>query len=178
MRNAKLQPRALAAATPERQRQGKLEMIPRAIPDDAGRPSQPFRAVDTLALMRRKGTITAEMHQAGEDFRSMFRRAQLDPLHAPDISRPVVSGTRPSDGPAVYAEHARRRVHAALLAVGGMGSPGGSCLWHVVGWERSLKEWALTQGWGSGRRLSQEAASGVLIAALAMLAGQRAGVAT
>ena len=37
-----------------------------------------------------------------------------------------------------------------------------------LGWERSLKEWALEQGW-SGRRVSQEAASGILIAALGAL---------
>jgi hypothetical protein len=41
-------------------------------------------------------------------------------------------------------------------------------LWHVLGWERSLKEWALEQGW-SGRRVSQETASGILIAALGVL---------
>ena len=56
----------------------------------------------------------------------------------------------------------------AIRAVGGIASPAGSCLWHVVGWERSLKEWALEQGW-SGRRVSQEAASGILIAALGAL---------
>jgi hypothetical protein len=33
---------------------------------------------------------------------------------------------------------------------------------------RSLKEWALEQGW-NGRRVSQEAASGILIAALGAL---------
>jgi hypothetical protein len=41
-------------------------------------------------------------------------------------------------------------------------------LWHVLGWERSLKEWALEQGW-SGRRVSQESASGILVAALGAL---------
>ena len=65
-------------------------------------------------------------------------------------------------------EAARDVVWRAILAVGGIGSPGGSCLWHVVGWERSLKEWALEQGW-SGRLVSQEAASGILIAALGAL---------
>ena len=65
-------------------------------------------------------------------------------------------------------ESAREHVWRALVAVGGPGSPAGSCLWHVVGWERSLKEWALEQGW-NGRRVSQEAASGILIAALGIL---------
>jgi hypothetical protein len=69
-------------------------------------------------------------------------------------------------GPGI--ERARREVWNAVLAVGGLSSPGGSCLWHVVGWEKSLKEWALEQGW-SGRRVSQEAASGILIGALGTL---------
>ena len=56
----------------------------------------------------------------------------------------------------------------AILVVGGPGSAGGSCLWHVLGWQRSLKEWALEQGW-SGRRVSQEVASGILIGALGAL---------
>jgi hypothetical protein len=38
----------------------------------------------------------------------------------------------------------------------------------VVGWERSLKEGALEHGW-AGRRVSQEAASGILVAALGAL---------
>ena len=68
-----------------------------------------------------------------------------------------------------FASKARATaVWRAVLAVGGPASPGGSCLWHVVGWGRSLKEWALEQGW-SGRRVSQEAASGILIAALGAL---------
>ncbi len=65
-------------------------------------------------------------------------------------------------------EAARTAVWRAIRALGGIASPAGSCLWHVVGWERSLKEWALEQGW-AGRRVSQEAASGILIAALGAL---------
>jgi hypothetical protein len=65
-------------------------------------------------------------------------------------------------------ENARQHVWRAIVAVGGPSSPGGSCLWHVVGWECSLKEWAFEQGW-NGRRVSQEAASGILIAALGAL---------
>jgi hypothetical protein len=38
----------------------------------------------------------------------------------------------------------------------------------VVGWQQSLKEWAIEQGW-NGRRVSQEAASGILIASLGTL---------
>jgi hypothetical protein len=111
------------------------------------------------------------MRQAGEDFRVRFATAQLDPLKAFDISRARVGrGSISSSGeePGIRIEHAREVVWRAILAVGGLGSAGGSCLWHVLGWERSLKEWALEQGW-SGRRVSQETASGILIAALGAL---------
>jgi hypothetical protein len=41
---------------------------------------------------------------------------------------------------------ARRRLGKALDALGGLGSPAGSCVWHVVGLQRSIREWALRQG--------------------------------
>jgi hypothetical protein len=39
--------------------------------------------------------------------------------------------------------------------LGGLGSPAGSCVWHVVGLQRSLREWALRQGWGGAGRCGQ-----------------------
>jgi hypothetical protein len=121
--------------------------------------------------MERRGSITAGMRQAGEDFRARFKTAQLDPLKAFDISRPMADRKAArsfSEEPGLRIESAREVVWLALLAVGGLGSAGGSCLWHVLGWERSLKEWALEQGW-RGRRVSQEVASGIFIAALGAL---------
>jgi hypothetical protein len=41
-------------------------------------------------------------------------------------------------------------------------------VWHVVGLQRSVREWAIRQGWG-GRRVRQEQAQGILVAALGML---------
>jgi len=156
---------------PERWNHGVIERLDRPIADEAGRSGRPYRTVDTLAAMERRGSITAGMRQAGEDLRVRFAAAQLDPLRAPDWSRPRTGGpTRGSDaeGPTLRIEAARDAVWRAILAVGGLGSPAGSCLWHVVGWERSLKEWAIEQGWG-GRPVSQETASGILIAALGAL---------
>jgi hypothetical protein len=65
--------------------------------------------------------------------------------------------------------HAKRRVHEAMQALGGLFSPAGSCVWHVVGLQRSVREWAIRQGWG-GRSVRQEQAQGILVAALGMLA--------
>jgi Domain of unknown function (DUF6456) len=157
--------------TPERRNHGLVERLERPIADESGRPARPYRCVDTLGAMERRGSITAGMRQAGEDFRARFATAQLDPLRAPDWSRLRVSGSsrfNAGDEPGMRIEGARDMVWRAIQAVGGLGSPAGSCLWHVVGWERSLKEWALEQGW-NGRRVSQEAASGILIAALGAL---------
>jgi hypothetical protein len=157
--------------TPERRRQGHVERLAQPIADAAGHPAQPYRAVDTLMVMERRGSITAAMRQAGEDFRARFAVAQLDPLRALDLSRLRIAEPRlrrDNDGPGLRIEAARGTVWRAIQAVGGIASPAGSCLWHVLGWQQSLKEWAQGQGW-SGRRVSQEAASGILIAALGAL---------
>jgi hypothetical protein len=162
---------APTAPTAERSRHDPIERVGRAIADSSGLPARPYRVIDTLAIMERRGSITPGMRQAGEDFRTAFAVAQLDPLRALDWSR-LRNGSAPGhladDRRSGRIETARDRVWQAVLAVGGLGSPGGSCLWHVVGWERSLKEWAAAQGW-SGRRVSQETASGILIAALGAL---------
>ncbi len=163
----------IADATPTRERSthGMVERLERAIGDASGHPARPYRFVDTLAVMERRGSITAGMRQAGEDFRDCFAIAQLDPLSAFDVSRPRIGsrgGFRSVEEPGSRIENARNLVWRATLAVGGLGSAGGSCIWHVVGWQQSLKEWALQQGW-NGRRVSQEAASGILIASLGTL---------
>jgi hypothetical protein len=157
--------------SPERLQHGPIELVPAIIADADGRPARPYRAVDTLTLMERRGSITAGMRQAGEEFRRRFALAQLDPLRALDIARLNI-GDKPSrrndHAPGLRVEAARTAVWRAVQAVGGIASPAGSCLWHVVGWERSLKEWALEQGW-AGRRVSQETAAGILIATLGAL---------
>jgi hypothetical protein len=43
-------------------------------------------------------------------------------------------------------------------------------MWHVVGLQRSIREWAMRQGWG-GRPVRIEQAQGILVAALGVLAG-------
>jgi hypothetical protein len=154
------------APSPERLAQGIVERLPQAIADEAGGPARPYRAVDTLTAMLRKGSITAEMHQAGEDFHVLFMVAQLEALRAADLSR-TPDGARELNITQRQAE-ARKQVWSILKKLGGFTSPAGSCVWHVVGSATTLKEWALHHGW-NGRVLSPEAASGVLIGALGAL---------
>jgi hypothetical protein len=117
--------------------------------------------------MLRAGTITKDMHDAARDFQAQFTVARFDVVRCMPLIR------LPGGGAADLTDaqvHARRRVSEALDALGGLGSPAGSCVWHVVGLQRSIREWAMRQGWG-GRPVRVEQAQGILIAALGTLAG-------
>jgi hypothetical protein len=107
------------------------------------------------------------MHDAAKDFQASFIVANLDPLRALPILR--VPGTGRAPEISERQLDARRRVHETLEALGGISSPAGSCVWHVVGLQRSVREWAIRQGWG-GRPVDHKAAAGILIAGLGMLA--------
>jgi hypothetical protein len=124
------------------------------------------RAVDTLGVMLANGTITREMHEAGSIFRTLFRSAAADGMATSQLTR--LPGAT-ADGISNRQLEARRRVAEALDALGGHDSPGGSCVWFVVGLEFSVREWAMRQGW-SGRPVHGPAAQGMLVAALGTLA--------
>jgi hypothetical protein len=150
---------------PHKVRGRELEEVREKDPD--GRIVYHHRTVDTLGKMLRAGTITREMHDAAKDFQASFILAQLDPLRALPVLRVPGIGREPDLNERQL--HARRRVHEAMAALGGISSPAGSCVWHVVGLQRSVREWAMRQGWG-GRPVEQTEARGILVAALGMLA--------
>jgi hypothetical protein len=154
-----------ARVKPHKVRGRELEEVREKDPD--GRIVVHHRTVDTLGKMLRSGTITQEMHDAATDFQAAFIIANLDPLRALPILR--VPGTGREPELSERQVDARRRVHKAMEALGGISSPAGSCVWHVVGLQRSVREWAIRQGWG-GRPVRQEQAQGILVAALGMLA--------
>ena len=145
---------------------GVLEAVYEADPD--GRPVVHHRTVDTLGIMLRAGTITKAMHDAARDFQAQFTIARFDVVRCMPLVR-VPGGGGPGDLTDAQVD-ARRRVGKALDALGGLGSPAGSCVWHVVGLQRSIREWAMRQGWG-GRPVRVEQAQGILVAALGVLAG-------
>ena len=143
-----------------------LEPVYEADPD--GRPVVHHRTVDTLGIMLRAGTITKDMHDAARDFQAQFTIARFDVVRCMPLVR-LSGGDGPDDLTDAQVD-ARRRVGRALDALGGLGSPAGSCAWHVVGLQRSIREWAMRQGWG-GRPVRVEQAQGMLVAALGVLAG-------
>ena len=99
------------------------------------------RTVDTLGKMLRAGTIDRAMYDAAKDFETAFIIAQLDPLRALSVLRMLGTGREPQLHERQL--HARRRVHQPMAALGGISSPAGSCMWHVVGLQRSVHEWAM-----------------------------------
>jgi hypothetical protein len=98
--------------------------------------SRALRTIDTLGKMLRAGTIDQAMHDAARDLQAAFIIAQLDPLRALQILRVPGTGREPELNERQL--HARRRVHEAVRALGGFSSPAGSCVWHVVGLQRSV----------------------------------------
>ena len=157
--------RGVAGLPVIRRPNGVLEPVYEADPD--GRPVVHHRTVDTLNIMLRAGTISQGMHDAARDFQAQFTVARYDVIRCMSLMR--LPGGSPGDLTEAQVD-ARWRVGKALEALGGLGSPAGSCVWHVVGLQRSLREWALRQGWG-GRPVRAEQAQGILVAALGILAG-------
>ena len=160
-----LTPPPVAGVKPHKVQGRQLEEVREKDPD--GRVVVQHRTVDMLGKMLRAGTITPEMHDAAKDFQASFIVAQLDPLCAASLLRVPGAGRAPELSDRQL--DARRRVHHAIATLGGHDSPGGSCVWSVLGHRMSLRQWALRQGW-SGRPVRQEHAQGILIAALGMLA--------
>jgi hypothetical protein len=123
--------------------------------------------IDLLGRLEANGTITTAMRDAGRSFQAQFRAAVLDTLRAAPVIR---IDARCSDTQTERAERARSRVIAALTALGGVQSAAGSCVWHVVGCETSIRAWATREGW-RGKPVGHAQAQGMLVAALGVLAG-------
>jgi hypothetical protein len=122
-----------ARIKPHKVRGRELEEVREKDPD--GRIVCHHRTVDTLGKMLRSGTIDEAMHDAAKDFQAAFIVANLDPLRAIPILRVPGTGREPELNERQL--DARRRVHEAMQALGGISSPAGSCVWHVVGLQRA-----------------------------------------
>ncbi len=145
------------------------DRIAEIVADDRTRVSPVLhaRTVDTLGILYRNGTIDRGMYLAARRFASMFAAAGLQGVSVPALDR--IPGQARAESYSERLVEAREEVMATVSAVGGIASPAGSALWHVVGLGQSLREWAVRQGW-NGRTLTAQEARGVFIAALGMLA--------
>ena len=122
-----------------------------------------FRTLDTLGLLLKRKKIDRAAHDAGQSFAEDFYDAQLGGAKAIDYAA-VRGGQLSADSMTEHAAFARRRVHQALGAVGGIGSPSGKVLWDIVGLGTPLTQAA--QEIGRDRR----EVIGMLISTLFVLA--------
>jgi hypothetical protein len=164
-RKRKASPAAIAGLPATRREDDTIERVREA--DPAGRPVMHYRTIDTPAVMLRAGTITKDMFNAARDFQAHFTFAHFDTVRCMSLIR-LPGGAGAAELTDAQLD-ARRRIGRTLDALGGLGSPAGSCVWHVVGLQHSVTEWARRQGW-SGRPVRVEHARGILIAALGVLA--------
>lgn len=65
---------------------------------------------------------------------------------------------------------ARQRLVGAIRVLGGQGQLV-DCVWHIVGLEDTIAEWARRSAWSSGRSANAHQAQGILLAGLDVLAG-------
>lgn len=102
---------------------------------DTGTPILHRRAVDSLGVLLANGSITPQMHEAGEIFRAVFQRAALDRVRTMPMIR--IPGGR-ADLLSESQTVARERVARAMTHLGGFGSPSGSIAWYVLGLEHRV----------------------------------------
>lgn len=157
---------AMVLPTPERLAQSPVEPPVRQIADAKGEIGAPFRGVDWLTLMARRGVVTDSMHAAGERFSGDFRLALLDPVRAIRLDRPRAAPGAITQDLSDGVLGARRRVANARRALGGAGSPCERAAWHVLGFGHTIAEWCRTDG----GRMRADTAKGILVGALGVLA--------
>jgi hypothetical protein len=144
--------------TPERWARGDVARAKHQVQDSAGRPGAPFIAIDLLSKLFRDQRITDDELKAGYRFRGDFTYGHLDALRAADVSRGRVDGARFRRDFGISIYEARRRAMDAIDVLGGIASPVGSCVRHVVGAGETLKLWATSRY--TTRQVSENAASG------------------
>jgi hypothetical protein len=155
------------APSTQRRQHSRITRDRQQIADTAGRIGVPWRAEGLLAKLERNGSITAAQRAAGEQFHSLFRAAASDPLHATDPSRTHVSGARALAQP-MGSLWAKTSLDRAIDALGGLASPAGSCAWHVLGNDCSMRDFALRRSW-CGEAVHPHVVKGVLLSTLGTL---------
>lgn len=156
----------IADPSPERRQHDRIARATLTLADTDGSIGLPWHVESMLGRMQRRGDIGSRERHAGEEFQRLFRQAHLDPLKASDPRR---EGQRSQPETPHGGDRARRRILAALDALGGQASPCGTCAWFVLGHELTVNAWAIREGWG-GKPLHPATAKGILTGTLGVLA--------
>tara|TARA_R110002020_G_scaffold347014_3_gene560780 strand:- start:358 stop:888 length:531 start_codon:yes stop_codon:yes gene_type:complete len=134
------------------------------IKDIDGNIAAPFVVRDAVAILERSGKLDQRAADAARKFSEDFAAASLSGYQTADLTRPIGSGGQGSGGPTNAVYGARDRVWNALQCLGGVGSPGASVCWDVLGLGLSIKEHAERTVFGA-RSLDPRAATGILVGA-------------
>lgn len=121
-----------------------------------------------LERMHARGSLSRPMLEAARRFHAHFQISHFSDIRSMSL---VAPSSTPSHG-GDLSDHqldARNHVRTALNEIGGISSLLGSCMWHVVGLEHSMREWRVMRSW-TERPLNAHNATGILIAALDHLA--------
>lgn len=157
----------LSRPTAWRLQHGEFGAPGRLVDPETGAPVTHRRAKDLLGKLAENGTIDPVMRDAGEQFHQQFRGAALAGV---GTSKLMWVARSAGDTMTDHIVSSRRRVISAIDALGGLDSIGGTCIWHVVGEEMSIREWAMRQGWRN-KPVHHVHAQGVLVASLGVLVG-------
>jgi hypothetical protein len=155
------------APSSERRQHNRITRDRAQIADTLGHIGSPWRAETLLARLERAGDITAAQRAAGEQFHALFRAAARDPIKATDPAKTHVSGAHGLAQP-MGSLWAKTSLDRALDALGGLASPAGSCAWHVLGCDCSMRDFALRKSW-CGKPVQDHVAKGVLLGCLGTL---------
>lgn len=124
--------------------------------------------LDRLAALKRpdgEPVVPGDHILAGDAFRQDFQTAHLSGIKLASMER-IDMAWRPS-GALGAVEHCKRRIFRDIEALGGIGTLGARCMWHVVGIEEAAMDWAALNG------VPRESVPAILMTALGVIARVR-----
>ncbi len=119
------------------------------------------RNPDTLASLKKKGDIDSAEFAAGRKFQEDFTSAGYVGVRGIDYGR-IRSGTDISS-PTEMAVMNGSRIRRVMERLGGMDCVLGRAAWNVLGLEKSIAEWAASEGYDARE------AKGTLLGAISLL---------
>ncbi|MBF0131044.1 MAG: hypothetical protein HQL75_00445 [Magnetococcales bacterium] len=125
-----------------------------------GQIKQKRRIQDVLEILYRKGKINHAQYNAGRQFQDHFTIAMLDQISAVDLNRAPTGHERNWD----LVEMAQKHVSRTMDYLGGVDSPAGHAVWHILGLGDQLEKYT-----NSRNVIDYHFTFGVLSAALGML---------